>query len=84
MTSWPRRWITEAPTRIDSSYAFHRSRQAKDLGDNDASPIMRFPSRETFQETLCGWGRRSVSTVSRLSRIKRMDIRFPIYTNNWI
>jgi thiosulfate/3-mercaptopyruvate sulfurtransferase len=28
----------------------------KDLGDNDATPIMRFPSRETFQETLRGWG----------------------------
>lgn len=49
MTSWPGRRITEAPTRIDSSYAFHRSSQAKDLG-----PIMRFPSRETFQETLRG------------------------------
>ncbi len=68
----------------DSSYAFHRSIQAKDLGVNDASPIMRFPSRETFQETLCAWGRRSVSTVSRLSPITCIDIRFPIYTNNWI
>jgi hypothetical protein len=54
MTSWPGRRITEAPTRIDSSYAFHRSSQAKDLGDKDPGPIMRFPSRETFQETLRG------------------------------
>ncbi|WP_295409144.1 rhodanese-like domain-containing protein [uncultured Thiocystis sp.] len=28
----------------------------KDLGDNQASPIMRFPSRSAFQETLRGWG----------------------------
>ncbi|MBK1646209.1 sulfurtransferase [Thiocapsa imhoffii] len=35
----------------------------KDLGDNDASPIMRFPSRETFQETLRGWGVNDDSTL---------------------
>jgi thiosulfate/3-mercaptopyruvate sulfurtransferase len=28
----------------------------KDLGDNKASPLMRFPSRETFQATLRRWG----------------------------
>jgi thiosulfate/3-mercaptopyruvate sulfurtransferase len=28
----------------------------KDLGDNTASPIMRFPSREAFQHTLRRWG----------------------------
>jgi len=28
----------------------------KDLGDNDASPLMRFPSRETFQQRLRNWG----------------------------
>ena len=27
-----------------------------DLGDNDAVPIMRYPSRKHFQETLRGWG----------------------------
>lgn len=27
-----------------------------DLGDNDAVPIMRYPSREDFQETLRKWG----------------------------
>jgi thiosulfate/3-mercaptopyruvate sulfurtransferase len=35
----------------------------KDLGDNGASPIMRFPSRETFQETLRGWGVNDDSTL---------------------
>ncbi|EGV16872.1 sulfurtransferase [Thiocapsa marina] len=35
----------------------------KDLGDNEASPIMRFPSRETFQETLRGWGVNDDSTL---------------------
>jgi thiosulfate/3-mercaptopyruvate sulfurtransferase len=35
----------------------------KDLGDNQASPIMRFPSRETFQETLRGWGVNDDSTL---------------------
>ncbi len=28
----------------------------KDLGDNTASPLMRFPSREDFQNTLRSWG----------------------------
>lgn len=28
----------------------------KDLGDNDASPLMRFPSRESFQQRLRDWG----------------------------
>lgn len=28
----------------------------KDLGDNMASPLMRFPSREAFQATLRSWG----------------------------
>jgi thiosulfate/3-mercaptopyruvate sulfurtransferase len=35
----------------------------KDLGDNAASPIMRFPSRETFQQTLRGWGIDDDSTL---------------------
>jgi hypothetical protein len=34
-----------------------------DLGNNQASPIMRFPSRETFQETLRGWGVNDDSTL---------------------
>ncbi|NVZ10471.1 sulfurtransferase [Allochromatium humboldtianum] len=35
----------------------------KDLGDNQASPIMRFPSRAAFQETLRGWGVNDDSTL---------------------
>jgi thiosulfate/3-mercaptopyruvate sulfurtransferase len=35
----------------------------KDLGDNQASPIMRFPSRAVFQETLRGWGVNDDSTL---------------------
>ncbi len=34
-----------------------------DLGDNDALPIMRFPSRATFQATLRRWGVNDDSTV---------------------
>ncbi|MBK1719913.1 sulfurtransferase [Thiocystis violacea] len=35
----------------------------KDLGDNQASPIMRFPTRDAFQETLRGWGVNDDSTL---------------------
>ncbi len=28
----------------------------KDLGDNQAVPIMRYPTREAFEQTLRGWG----------------------------
>jgi len=35
----------------------------KDLGDNQADPLMRFPSREAFQETLRGWGVNDDSTL---------------------
>nr|WP_317623122.1 rhodanese-like domain-containing protein [Thiohalomonas denitrificans] len=35
----------------------------KDLGDNFAAPIMRFPSREDFQATLRGWGVNDDSTI---------------------
>ncbi len=35
----------------------------KDLGDNSGAPLMRFPSRETFQATLRGWGVNNDSTV---------------------
>ena len=34
-----------------------------DLGDNAAAPIMRFPSRETFQATLRRWGVNDDSTI---------------------
>ena len=35
----------------------------KDLGDNAASPIMRFPQREVFQQTLRDWGVNNDSTL---------------------
>jgi len=35
----------------------------KDLGDNEADPLMRFPSREAFQATLRGWGIDDDSTL---------------------
>ena len=35
----------------------------KDLGDNDASPLMRFPTRETFQQRLRNWGVNDDSTL---------------------
>lgn len=35
----------------------------KDLGDNQANPIMRMPSRQAFQSTLRGWGVNNDSTL---------------------
>ncbi len=35
----------------------------KDLGDNFANPLMRFPSREAFQATLRRWGINDDSTI---------------------
>ncbi len=35
----------------------------KDLGDNFASPIMRFPSKDTFEQTLRSWGIKQDSTI---------------------
>lgn len=35
----------------------------KDLGNNSASPLMRFPSREAFQERLRKWGVNNNSTI---------------------
>jgi len=35
----------------------------KDLGDNNADPLMRFPSRKAFQETLRRWGINDDSTL---------------------
>lgn len=35
----------------------------KDLGDNLATPIMRFPTHEKFQQTLRSWGINNDSTV---------------------
>lgn len=35
----------------------------KDLGDNHAIPIMRFPAYEKFEDTLRGWGVNNDSTI---------------------
>jgi thiosulfate/3-mercaptopyruvate sulfurtransferase len=35
----------------------------KDLGDNQANPVMRFPSREVFQQRLRSWGVNDDSTL---------------------
>ncbi len=35
----------------------------RDLGDNRASPLMRFPSRQSFQATLRRWGVHDDSTL---------------------
>ncbi len=35
----------------------------KDLGDNNANPIMRFPSKKVFENTLRNWGVNSDSTL---------------------
>ena len=35
----------------------------KDLGDNKANPLMRFPSREAFEKTLRSWGVNNNSTL---------------------
>ncbi len=35
----------------------------KDLGDNNANPLMRFPSREAFEKTLRRWGVNNDSTL---------------------
>ena len=35
----------------------------RDLGDNDASPLMRFPPREAFQASLRRWGVNDDSTI---------------------
>jgi len=40
-----------------------RGQRFKDLGDNFANPLMRFPSREAFQKTLRGWGINDDSTL---------------------
>jgi len=35
----------------------------KDLGDNNANPIMKFPSKDAFQKTLRSWGVNNDSTI---------------------
>ena len=59
----------------------------KDLGDNDANPLMRFPSRETFQQTLRGWGVNDDSTLvlyddSNTALLSRLYFLLDLYRFN--
>lgn len=56
----------------------------KDLGDNDANPLMRFPSRQAFQATLRRWGVNDDSTVviyddSRTALASRLYFLLELY-----
>jgi len=59
----------------------------KDLGDNDASPLMRFPSREAFQTTLRNWGVNDDSTLvlyddSNTALVSRLYFLLDLYGFN--
>lgn len=59
----------------------------KDLGDNQASPIMRFPSREALQATLRRWGVNDGSTLvlyddSRTALAARLYFLLELYGFN--
>lgn len=59
----------------------------KDLGDNDASPLMRFPSREKFQQRLRGWGINNDSTLvlyddSNTALVSRLHYLLELYGFN--
>lgn len=59
----------------------------KDLGDNDASPLMRFPSRETFQQRLRSWGINNDSTLvlyddSNTALVSRLHYLLELYGFN--
>ncbi len=59
----------------------------KDLGDNQASPLMRFPSREAFQATLRGWGVNDDSTLvlyddSNTALVSRLYFLLELYGFN--
>jgi thiosulfate/3-mercaptopyruvate sulfurtransferase len=56
----------------------------KDLGDNDADPLMRFPSKEAFQTTLRRWGVNDDSTLvlyddSRTALASRLYFLLALY-----
>ncbi len=56
----------------------------KDLGDNFADPLMRFPSREAFQATLRRWGVNNDSTLvlyddSRTALASRLYFLLALY-----
>lgn len=59
----------------------------KDLGDNNASPLMRFPSREVFQERLRNWGINDNSTLvlyddSNTALVSRLHYLLELYGFN--
>lgn len=59
----------------------------KDLGDNRAVPLMRFPSHEVFQERLRAWGVNDDSTVvlyddSRTALTSRLYFMLELYGFN--
>jgi thiosulfate/3-mercaptopyruvate sulfurtransferase len=59
----------------------------KDLGDNHAAPLMRFPSHEVFQERLRSWGVNGDSTIvlyddSRTALTSRLYFMLDLYGFN--
>ncbi len=59
----------------------------KDLGDNRATPPMRFPSHEVFQERLRNWGVNDDSTIvlyddSRTALVSRLYFMLELYGFN--
>jgi len=59
----------------------------KDLGDNQATPLMRFPSRDAFQKTLRTWGVDSDSIIviyddSRTALASRLYFLLTLYGFN--
>ncbi len=59
----------------------------KDLGDNEASPLMRFPSREVFQQRLRDWGVNDDSTLvlyddSNTALVSRLYFLLELYGFN--
>lgn len=59
----------------------------KDLGNNETSPLMRFPEREVFQQTLRSWGINDNSTLvlyddSNTALISRLYFLLDLYGFN--
>jgi len=59
----------------------------KDLGDNDANPLMKFPSREVFQQRLRTWGINDGSTLvlyddSNTALVSRLHYLLDLYGFN--
>ncbi len=62
----------------------HQVQRFKDLGDNFAEPMMRFPSHEAFQKTLRRWGVDNDSTIviyddSRTALASRLYFMLALY-----